>query len=224
MNLNMRFILSVRYYLFSTVSLFLALLYLDEFVARFFRDHAGYSSVWISEYGRQFFAHITVLAEPQYAVIPASLWWLYGRYYRDETIKFQGRFAFMCLSVTGLIVPLLKFIFRRARPSLFFTDGIAGFFLYKPFWFFSAKYASFPSGHSVSSFVFLAVVSILSPKHRLWAGIIATLCALSRVVLGAHYLSDVIVGTLFGYWFAHFYYDRFFRHDHEHIQSSAVRV
>ena len=36
----------------------------------------------------------------------------------------------------------------------------------------------------------------------------ATLCALSRVVLGAHYVSDVIAGTL-GYWFAHLY-DRFF--------------
>lgn len=224
MNLNMRFILSVRYLLFALVSLFLALLYIDEFIAQFFHDHAGNNLVWISAYGRQFFAHITVLAEPQYAVIPALMWWLYGRYNSNETIKFQGRFAFMCLSVTGLIVPLLKFIFRRARPSLFFTDATTGFFLYKPFWLFSAKYASFPSGHSVSSFVFLAVVSILSPKHRLWAGIIATLCAVSRIVLGAHYLSDVIAGTLFGYWFAYFYYNRYFRRDHEHIQSSAVRV
>ena len=193
-------------------------------LASFFHDLSGYDSVWISNYGHQFFAHLTLLAEPQYAVIPALIWWLYGRLYEDNKITFQGRFAFICLSVTGLIVPVLKFIFRRARPSLYFTDAVAGFFIYEPFWNFNAKYASFPSGHSVSSFVFLAVVSILFPNHRFWAGVLATLCAMSRIVLGAHYLSDVIAGTLFGYWFAYLFYIRYFRRDHIHIQSSAVGV
>ena len=124
------FVTTLRYFLYMLFSFLFALWYLDDMLASFFHDLSGYDSVWISNYGHQFFAHLTLLAEPQYAVIPALIWWLYGRLYEDNKITFQGRFAFICLSVTGLIVPVLKFIFRRARPSLYFTDAVACFFIY----------------------------------------------------------------------------------------------
>lgn len=57
---------------------------------------------------------------------------------------------------------------------------------------------SFPSGHSMNAF---AVCTVLAPAFPALAAallVAATSIAASRVVLGLHFLSDVVVGSLLG--------------------------
>ncbi len=64
------------------------------------------------------------------------------------------------------------------------------------------KSYSFPSGHTTVSFAAAFVLASSNKKYIPYAYILASLIALSRIILGAHYLSDVIagmgVGTIIG--------------------------
>lgn len=86
----------------------------------------------------------------------------------------------------------LKLAVDRARPV--FDEPIA-----------TALGASFPSGHALGSAAFYATAAVLlQPYTRrdrlLWAGavLLSALVALSRVLLGVHYPSDVAAGLLIG--------------------------
>lgn len=92
---------------------------------------------------------------------------------------------------------------------MFFSAGFGGFFL------FAIKYLvqrprplpevfdgySFPSGHStIVAVFFLALIFVINKKEIVSVLAVFALIAipLSRVVLGAHYLSDVVAGLLLG--------------------------
>jgi membrane-associated phospholipid phosphatase len=67
----------------------------------------------------------------------------------------------------------------------------------------SASGYGFPSGHAIGSTVVyggLALVSDVGTRRRRWigAGLLVGLVSLSRVVVGVHYLVDVLVGILVG--------------------------
>lgn len=89
-----------------------------------------------------------------------------------------------------LTTRILKPAWRRLRPchawtGLHIPDGCGGDW-------------GFPSGHAVLGFL---LVTALAPSLRLgwiWLWPLATLVALSRIALGVHYPSDVVVGALIG--------------------------
>jgi undecaprenyl-diphosphatase len=95
----------------------------------------------------------------------------------------------------GLLNGLLKGFYRRDRPT--FDDP-----------FITAGGWSFPSGHSMSTFVaagmlaYLGIVFLRRPASRLAAVAAAVvwtvLMGFSRILLGAHYFSDVIGGYAAG--------------------------
>ena len=58
--------------------------------------------------------------------------------------------------------------------------------------------ASFPSGHTLVAFASAFIISCYDKKYLPYAYIIATLVALSRLILGAHYLSDIFAGIGLG--------------------------
>lgn len=57
---------------------------------------------------------------------------------------------------------------------------------------------SFPSGHSINAFSFAVSIGLF--EHSLLYGLLfcALSVAISRIMLGLHYLSDVVVGSLIG--------------------------
>jgi undecaprenyl-diphosphatase len=79
----------------------------------------------------------------------------------------------------------------RVRPSAI------GPFAYEPFsW--RPEYASFPSGHATTAFAALVAIGAIFPRIRPVLWVYALLIAASRVMVAAHYPSDVIAGAAFG--------------------------
>ncbi len=99
-------------------------------------------------------------------------------------------FLLVSIAASGVAVDLLKVLFGRARPKLLFADGTYDFG-----WLgLAADYWSFPSGHTAAVVALATALWCLWPRHVLFYIALASVVAASRVVTGAHYLSDVIAG------------------------------
>ena len=57
---------------------------------------------------------------------------------------------------------------------------------------------SFPSGHSISAFAFAVSIGLFEPSLMYGLLFCAFSVAVSRIVLGLHFLSDVVAGSLIG--------------------------
>lgn len=62
---------------------------------------------------------------------------------------------------------------------------------------------SFPSGHTLSSFIAATCVYLRNKKFGVWAYVLASLIALSRLYLYVHFPTDIIGGILLGIALAH---------------------
>ncbi|SRR5579871_251697 len=100
-------------------------------------------------------------------------------------------YVFVAVGLPGLVSTVVKRWIGRVRPS------DAGPFAYEPFsW--RPEYASFPSGHATTAFAALVAFGVICPRLRPILWVYALLIAASRVVVSAHYLSDVTAGAAFG--------------------------
>jgi membrane-associated phospholipid phosphatase len=100
-------------------------------------------------------------------------------------------FIFIAVGLPGLIAAIVKRWIGRVRPSPL------GPFAYEPFsW--RPQYASLPSGHTLTAFAALVAIGALFPRARPFLWGFALLIALSRIVVTAHYASDVIAGAAVG--------------------------
>lgn len=100
-------------------------------------------------------------------------------------------------SLSTTLMFILKNIFKRHRPSIPLIKSIVGY--------------SFPSGHSLSSFVFCSLIAFLIFQTTLKKSVkyIIAFClllstftiGLSRIVLNVHYPSDVLAGFCLGFVF-----------------------
>ena len=103
-------------------------------------------------------------------------------------------FVFTAIAASGLGVQIIKHIVGRARPGLIDKFGAFHFDLFS----IKASLASFPSGHSTSIFALAAALGLIVPRLRLPIFGLAVLVGLARVVLAAHYASDILAGAAFG--------------------------
>jgi membrane-associated phospholipid phosphatase len=129
---------------------------------------------------------------PLWMILSLALWLVdrkRGQEYR--------RAAFLAGSITvaGILGELLKLIVRRDRPGTF--DGAYGFRAFSDH-LFSSRNFGMPSSHAVIAFSGAAALSILFPEGTgVWYAL-AIGCGVTRVLSGAHFVSDVVAGAAIG--------------------------
>ncbi|MGB7670311.1 MAG: phosphatase PAP2 family protein, partial [Pseudolabrys sp.] len=110
------------------------------------------------------------------------------------TMMVRVGFLFAAITVPSLFVTIVKRMIGRARPNV---GGSLNPLLFDPFAWVPA-YAGMPSGHATTAFAVLVAVGTLRPRVRTLLLVYALLIAISRVVVVAHYPSDVLAGALVG--------------------------
>jgi membrane-associated phospholipid phosphatase len=113
---------------------------------------------------------------------------------KDEPLANAAAFLFTAVALSGLANDLIKVLVGRSRPGLLFSEGI---YVFKPFTD-QYLYASFPSGHSNTIAALGYGLSVVTGRFKyIWLTIALSVMA-SRVVVEAHFLSDVIFGAYLG--------------------------
>lgn len=107
-------------------------------------------------------------------------------------------YFFSTIGTASVLVHLLKFLIGRARPELLMEMGA---YSLTPFTG-DNLYESFPSGHSAAAGSFFGAFLMLVPRFRFLFIGLAVVIGVSRVIVGAHYPSDVAAGLLLGTWTA----------------------
>lgn len=107
----------------------------------------------------------------------------------------QARFIAVNAIISGICILSLKLIFQRVRPTL-------------PHLVFAGGY-SFPSGHSMGTFMIFGSIIILLQYYMpnsIWKllcqgilGLLIFLIGLSRIYLGVHFPTDVLAGFILAY-------------------------
>jgi undecaprenyl-diphosphatase len=105
--------------------------------------------------------------------------------------RYEAMAVLASAALTGIVVfLLLKRMCSRARPCE--IAPIRWKELVPPDRF------SFPSGHSITAFAMVVPLSLFYPTFMMELMFCAVSVASSRVVLGLHFLSDVVAGSLMG--------------------------
>lgn len=103
-------------------------------------------------------------------------------------------FVFTSVAVSGITASLLKNSIGRGRPS---NPEITGLLDFSPF-AFHAPWASFPSGHSTTALALATALAILFPRQAVALICIGAWGAVSRAMLGVHWVSDIVAGGMLG--------------------------
>jgi membrane-associated phospholipid phosphatase len=154
------------------------------------------------------FEVITEVGRSHWYLVPAGLIFILG-FKKAWRIKiwYESTLVFFAVASSGIIINILKPIFARARPREYLRHDVTGFFHWPEI--LAGKlsdYNSFPSGHAATALsAAVAIVLCLPEKYRwfrLPVLVTGGVIAVSRVMVSAHYASDVLAGALIGIWAA----------------------
>jgi membrane-associated phospholipid phosphatase len=143
----------------------------------------------------QVFQWITKLGKSTgYLVVFFVLFVFFKYYLRRPIAANRALFLFAAVALSGLATDLIKPLVGRLRPKLLFEADLYGFDPFR----IGYEYNSFPSGHATTVFALAAALSFFFPRWRLPLFSLAAVVGLSRIIVGAHYLSDVMAGAYVG--------------------------
>ena len=132
-----------------------------------------------------FMLAMTQIGEAWLPIIGILLAYQYGNMDAFVVQKVLWSFA-----ISGLIAQIIKHLVDRDRPCIVLADAkVVG-----P----APSSQSFPSGHTTSAFAICTILSLIIPNATIPFFLLALLCGISRIYLGVHWPSDVVVGALLG--------------------------
>ena len=141
----------------------------------------------VTNLGTSLYIHVTTAA-----IAGAAL--LLARRAADRRVRLglyavaqRAAYVFAAVALSGIAAQLVKHAVGRARPKLIDLYGPYHLDLFA----IHARNASFPSGHATTAFAAATAIGLLWPRGRPWLAVLASLIGLSRIVLRAHYVSDM---------------------------------
>ncbi|MBF9237795.1 phosphatase PAP2 family protein [Hymenobacter sp. BT683] len=169
----------------------LLIFFLDQPLALFFYQYFGWAM--------PFFGALTAAADATHGAlkmhvvgIPViflalGVAFVVGRY----VLRQRGATLFLVLLLTHefsmVLARVLKGVVHRLRPEVLFGTGYPGLGLWQP----GPHNDSFPSTHTAVYFSLFWPLAVAFPRWRVPLLALPVLIGVGRLVLGAHYLSDV---------------------------------
>lgn len=167
------------------IVVFWGFIQLDLPVARFFRSlHV----VWLEQAGDIG----SLLGSGLVLVLISGVLFLVGMICKRPVFRQAGFEGLIAHAVVALIVQAIKHLIGRPRPRM--ADGAA--FSFEPSW--EVGFDSFPSGHASAAFAVATVLARHFPRAGWIVYSLAALVAVSRVVRGSHFLTDIMAGMSAG--------------------------
>ena len=138
---------------------------------------------------------LTRLGDSTWYLVGSAL--LFGVFLLTRRRRWAQRclFVFITIAASGLAANLLKVLFARCRPNLLIERQEYGFqFLQLG----DSTLRSFPSGHACTIAALCTALYLFFPRWRYALIVVALVVASTRVMVGAHFTSDVLAGLYLG--------------------------
>ncbi|MDF3055404.1 MAG: phosphatidylglycerophosphatase [Gammaproteobacteria bacterium] len=158
--------------------------FLDKPIAYYAKDSLNAQLINIAEF-------ITHFGKGTVYYIALACAFLFFKFmFKSKAWASVSGFLFLAISIPGLLCTFLKMVLGRARPVLLHSEQLYGFTFFQT----AAPYLSFPSGHSVLITSLMLGLCFVFTRYWITFLSLALLISATRVLIGAHYLSDVIAG------------------------------
>lgn len=142
--------------------------------------------------------------------VVGSLWlWLLIMWivYRYDRVWDRAGSLFFAPILAGLTAEALKLIIARERPVTDPTTLRDGWYSFRPLFsgFSDATNLGLPSSHAAVAFAGCMCLAAWMPRAKWIFILLASACAVMRLVQGAHYATDIYLGALIGWAWARFF-------------------
>ncbi|WP_294951124.1 phosphatase PAP2 family protein [Sulfurovum sp.] len=115
-------------------------------------------------------------------------------------------FIVISMTVAIMIGEGFKYLLGRYRPVFLFEHGKYGLHFFTTNWLMNSS----PSGHTIRAFSFFTALGLLFKRYMPLFIVLALMIGASRILLTAHYPSDVLFGAFIGIMTAIWMYNYFF--------------
>ena len=161
---------------------------------------------------KSFFHTVTKFGDSLYYLLFIALFFLILRVRKNISPIFKNLydlnvFVFYNIILSGVVTQILKHLVGRPRPKMLLFDHDS---LDLNLFTFNSSFHSFPSGHTSTIFSIVFVFYFLFPGIKKYVISFGIFIALTRLIIGAHYLSDVIAGSAVSYFVFIFLRNKFF--------------
>lgn len=113
---------------------------------------------------------------------------------KKPNIAYSALYLFLSVTAAGILCDIIKVILGRSRPVELFHGGLYGFYFLQT----KGSMVSFPSGHATVIASIMIGLSYLFPRYWKFFLTLMFLTSISRIILTAHFLSDIMMGMYLG--------------------------
>ena len=191
---------------FSILALLLLIIFIspkvDVSLHKMFSD---FSNSLNNIYFKEFFINITELGSSFWYLLVSLIFFVFTFFFKKKInnkyqdfcnrLKTKSLFFLLAILVAGVLTQIIKHVVGRPRPNYSVVENNFDFYFFS----LNSSFHSFPSGHTSTIFVVALCFSLFLPKIKYFFIFFASIIAFSRVVVGAHFLTDIIGGIVVAY-------------------------